>query len=235
MYRNFRHAVALIGLLTSFALAQPQKEAGSSVAPIYSLPEDGTWAEYRFLSGDGKQGTMRTSSVGSKLVDNRPHRWIEFKMIGKGFKSRFGKFLIDEAAFQKTGPLATHVAVGYYRQGDKGPVLALKGKAIDDYFTMGIGGKLKRIQTTRVTTPAGVFDAEEFVASGKTPNGDPLEYRCWLSSKLPFGLAKFEVFRVQDGKKILAFRAEITRTGKDARSEVDHTAANLPQPGRPMP
>lgn len=235
------HKVSTIALLVGLMALTAQSaepEAPARVAPIYALPKDGVWVEFDFEYLDVRnkehKGKMQVGSVGQeKSKTSIPCRWIEIKMAGKTFETRWGKLLVSETVFTQGQTLEDSVAEAYHQEGVDGKVLSMSGNQISDYFTMGIRGELKLVKQEELETKLGKLTTKRVMASGagkQRPNRtkdveDPvhrtLEYRAWLTNEVPFGVARFEVWgRVGDEAPRKVFWAEAVKTGTGAKSEM---------------
>lgn len=231
--------IVLVSAMAGLTVQSAEPQPPARVAPIYSIPKDGTWIEYDFqyldIRNKEHKGKMRTSSVGQKRSkEGVLCRWIEIKMEGNTFDTRWGKLLISENVFTQGQTLEDSVAEAYHQEGVEGRLLNMSGSQISDYFTMGIRGELRVVKQEDIETKLGKFASKRVLASGKgkqRPNRaredvDPvqrdLEYRAWLTSDIPFGVARFEVWgRVGDEPVRLLFQAEATKIGSGAKSEIN--------------
>lgn len=237
---RYSYAVIALILATSSAVyAEPKQNVPTKVAPLYSLPPDGTWVELDFKSqnrrGTDVKGVLRLSSVGQKQTADGPVRWIEVKMSGADIVTRYGKMLVREKAFTEGQSLEDNVLEAYHQENIRGPIKRMTGSEINDYFTMGIRGELKQIkEKEEVTTKFGSLTCRYVEGNGRgrlrparlaqTEKAieRSLEYRAWLTNQIPFGIARFEVWaKVGTDSAWLAFAAEAARRGTGAKSEVD--------------
>lgn len=233
-----RLATLLAAVLTAVNV-QAEPEGAARVAPIYALPKDGVWLDFDFLYLDVRnkehKGKMRISSVGNRRnKDGVLCRWIEIKMEGNAFESRWGKFLVAENVFSQAGQnVENGVVEAYHQEGEGGRILSMSGSQIHDYFTMGVRGELKTVKQEVIETKLGKFDARKVVANGRgkqRPNRSEeanavhreLEYRAWLAQDNAFGVVRFEVWgRVNNDPAHMVFQAEATRMGTGAKSEIN--------------
>lgn len=204
--------------------AAPAAAVASRVAPIYSLPKDGTWVEYDFTYKDRFlkpfPGVMRIGSVGRQETPSGPGRWVEVKLQSSALATRIGKFLVLEKAFAAGGKLEDYIQEAFHQEGGTGAsfVRKISGKQVYDYFTMGVSGQLFEGETGKaVQTRLGKFTTRTVSSSGlgklrsakslvddKAPAGGEadaplmnehgLEYRAWLTNEAPFGIARFEIW-----------------------------------------
>lgn len=220
--------------------AEPEPLPPARVAPIYALPSDGVWVDYDFqyldIRNKEHKGKMRISSVGYKRSkEGLLCRWIEIKMQGSTFETRWGKFLVAETVFGQGKSLEDSVKEAYHQEGVEGRIMNMSGTQISDYFTMGIRGDLRVVKQEPIETKLGKFDARKVVASGKgrqRPNRSDeadsvqreLEYRAWLTNDKLFGVVRFEVWgRVGDDPARIVFQAEATKAGSGAKSEMNES------------
>jgi hypothetical protein len=236
---------AVLTLAVVVAGAVPA-QAQTKVAPFYSLPEDGVWVEFNFKCKDRQnhtiQGTMRISSVGQLEISGISYRWVEIKMHESATLTRYGKLLVAEEALLAGQPLEGAVIEAYHKEGKNGPVARFSGKQMNTYLTMGVAGQHEVVSdSASAETGLGVFTCKYVTATGKVPQklqagkvqadkqrlaGDAsLQYRAWLTSSVPFGLAKFEVWAYPGAGQpaVELFSAVATSTGEGAKSEVDVT------------
>jgi uncharacterized repeat protein (TIGR01451 family) len=246
-----RYLLVLLGLLTLAGInlgqsPSPDREKSSpTVAPIYSLPEDGAWVDYKFSSLDRRanklEGTMRISSVGRTPAKDQMCRWIEIKIDSPLTVTRFGKMLLAEEPFKAGLPLKNQIAEAYHQEGVKGWVKSAVGDEILSYFTMGVHGDLhERKDREPIETKLGKFTcrvvstednprpgSEGAPSPEKKPGGDGrnLEYRAWLTDEVPFGWARLQIWGKLNDDLRLLFSAEASGKGTGAKSEVEHAKA----------
>lgn len=231
-------ACAALAVLTAQS-AEP--EAPARVAPIYALPKDGTFVDYDFqyldIRGKEHKGKMRIASVGQRRSkEGVLCRWVEIKMEGSTFESRWGKLLVAETVFTGGQSLEESVAEAYHQEGSDGRILNMSGNQISDYFTMGIRGDLRLLKQEEIETKLGKFSTKRVLAKGKgrqRPNRvqedvelvqRDLEYRAWLTNDIPFGVARLEIWgRVGDDPARRLFYAEAAKVGSGAKSELNET------------
>jgi hypothetical protein len=206
------------------------------VAPLYTLPADGTWVEYEWKAEgpDGKAlaGTLRISSVGRKEVYGGAHRWVELtkeSRDGDAVRSRSRKLLIAEKALRDGWALDKSVQTVFEREGRDGVVTRLSSKRTGEFLGMGFDASdaaLKEVRAEeKVETALGTFVTRHVSARTEASNRT-LEYHGWLTTKVPYGWAKCEVHeRVGVGRPHLVFSAVAARSGRDAKSIVDETKA----------
>jgi hypothetical protein len=225
-----------LGLVLAVLVVVPGRCAAQPrCGPLYSLPADGTWVEYVWQATlpDGREqmGTLRISSVGSRQVQGVRHRWVEIKKAtrqGAETRVQLRNLLVAEKAFADSQSLQGNVAEVFAQDDLKGPVTRLTTSRLEEFISLGIEGPGAILKTVgdeeELATGLGKFPARHVSAQGK--RGDrTLEYHGWLTGKVPFGWAKFEI-RERSGKKPESvFRAVATRSGADARSEVSETRA----------
>lgn len=236
-----RWSILLLAALTAVNVQSAEPAAPAHVAPIYALPKDGVWLDFDFqyldIRNKEHKGKMRISSVGHKRnKDGVLCRWIEIKMEGSTFETRWGKFLVAENVFNQPGQnVESGVVEVYHQEGQDGRISNMSGSQISDYFTMGVRGELKAVKQEFIETKLGKFDAKKVVASGRgtqRPNRSEeassvqrdLEYRAWLAQDSAFGLVRFEVWgRAGDNPAHIVFQAEATRMGSGAKSEINES------------
>ncbi len=206
--------------------------AQTQLAPLYSLPKDGTWVEYdwKLMGLDKKEqtGVLRISSVGTRDIMGVPHRWVEIKLESRqGEKTRrLRKLLVAEDVFAKGQSLSGSVVLGF-DQGSAGDAVArLSVKRLSDFFGMGISGPntdLKESQDKEeVKTALGKFVARH-VSAGGDGAGRAFAYHGWLTQDVPFGWVKFEIHERPGDATRIVFTAIAARRGQGAQSELDES------------
>jgi hypothetical protein len=216
----------IVPLLPAWSWAQPP----SRVAPLYSLPAAGTWVEYAWRAsgpnGRDRTGTLRISFIGEKEVQGVTCCWIELErrsQVGGKTRSWVRKVLVDRAAVQAGDPLGGHIREGYERRGEAGaPVTRLSSRQLDDFFGLGFEGLdagLKLVGDEEVVqTGLGRLAARQVTATGHV-QGRLLEYRAWLTDRIPFGWAQFAVRATRSERPAHAlFTIRAERSGTNARS-----------------
>lgn len=200
-------------------------------APIYSLPDDGSWVEYDWTAAgpDGKdiKGLLRISCVGTKTSDGVKSRWVEVrKEYRRGDKTRreYRKFLVPVKAFADAPTLRRHVTSVIGQDDDKAP-FGLKPEGRRAFLELGLtedDAALKEVRAREmVEVPLGKYEARHVRARGKAGER-VLEYQGWLSVDVPFGCARYEILETSgDGPAKRIFTATAARTGRGARPEVD--------------
>ena len=204
-------------------------------APIYTLPEDGSWVEYDWIAAgaDGKQikGLLRISCVGRKTSEGVECRWVEIRKeyrAGDQTQREYRKFLIPEKAFAAAPTLRDQVRT-VIGQDDSAAPLLLSASRTRDFLNMGFDAPeavLKEVRArVKVTTPLGKYEARQVTA--RSQSGERLrEYEGWLTADVPFGWARFEVREgPRDGPGQTVFTATAVRSGKGAKAEVNEALA----------
>ncbi|HEX5269021.1 MAG TPA: hypothetical protein VFW33_00975 [Gemmataceae bacterium] len=226
--RHFSLTVCLWLLLPAGGLSQTR------VAPLYSLPADGSWVEYEWkLVEPGKPdraGLLRISLVGGKEVDGVAHCWVELakeSRDGDRVDRQVRKLLIKRKALEEGLPLEGNVAAGYRKAGRDGAVERLAGRGLTDLLGMGFEGSGAVPREVRaaekVETKLGDYSARHVAARVDAPRR--LSYDGWLTGEVPFGWAKIEV-REWVGEKVRRTCVVTAKTsGRDARSELDESKA----------
>lgn len=259
MFRKILWSLVLLTLVVSGVRSEPTEPADDlspRVAPIYALPNDGSWVEFAITYRDRQDrefnGKMWISSVGQgKNKEGDPSRWVEIKIQGEPFEIRYGKMLVTEKAFTKGHALEESVSDAFHQEGVKGPILRMTRKQITEYFSMGVRGELEFVKDVEVKTKLGNFKCRQMLANGKgrqrpakTQKGEDqkedndkgkvppaeqrdLEYRAWLADDVPFGVVRFEVWaKTKDAPPRMVYSAEVIRRGEGAKSEVDERNAS---------
>ena len=102
---------------------------------------------------------------------------------------------------------------------------SVTGKARLDFLGMAVHeGALRELsRSEEVASKLGWYRARHLGTKGSGPGRF---YHGWLTDKVPFGWARFEVRAVEErGGEHTLFRAAVTRTGDGAVSEVDESKA----------
>jgi hypothetical protein len=217
-----RNSLALAVPL-ALALAGPAA-AQQHPAPLYRLPDVGTWVEYEWQGtgpdGEKQSGRLRLSCVGDQEVAGVPHGWVEVRneqRRGERDEQRLRKLLLPTRA------PADGAARAYERRAPGGAVTKLSDEQVREFLALGFAQPppvLKVVaQEEAVPTKLGRFSARHVTAAG-TVNGRKLTYHGWLTERVPFGCARFEM---RDETGAVVFRADPVRSGRDARSELDES------------
>jgi hypothetical protein len=231
--RTVRRAGLFLAVLLLPAVARPQ--APSGVAPLYALPAEGTWVEYAWKATSQEAGetagTLRISFVGHKDVQAVPYCWIELKResVERGRTRRWvRKLLVARHALRAGLPLRGHVLEGYDRQGKAGArVTRLSGERLHDFLGLGfpeLDAGLKVVGDKETAeTRLGKFVARHVSAASKV-RGRALEYHAWLTDRVPFGWARFEVREHLPARAVrTVFVIAAQRSGTGAPSELDES------------
>ena len=218
-------------LVLALIVGSPAPSAAQSwAAPLYALPEDGTWVEFDWKASPEKakppSGVLRISSVGRKEVKGEPHRWVEIKLEtkeGDRASRRVRKILVAEKAFARGKPLPECVTEAYEQRDGNLPE-RLPAPRVHDFLTMSLGKQdvvLKEVKAKAETESGlGKFSTRHVSAVGRR------EYLGWLTPEVPFGWAKFEIReRPEQGPVRVIFSAAAARTGTGAKKEVDESKA----------
>ncbi len=216
-------------------LLGPGRSAGQArVAPVYGLPAEGAWVEYEWRAdrpgGRPLKGTLRVSFVGQEDVRGAPHCWIELKKEfedgGRG-RRQLRKLLIARKALEQGEVTVQHVARAYRQDGPNEPVTSLSGPGLQALLDLGFGPEapLKVFRDREeVETGLGHFTARHVWAAGKG-KARAREYHGWLTGRVPFGWARFEVREAAGaGPARCVFQAVARKSGRGARSEAPNNA-----------
>jgi hypothetical protein len=224
----------LVVVLLVLAACSGWSRAQSRPAPFYSLPADGTWVEYEWKQGTPEnkeeRGTLRISSVGAKEVKGARCRWVEIKVeirAGEETKWQRRKLLVAEKAFADGKPLADCLLECFHQDDGNRAVVRLSGKRLDEFLGLGLGGAatLREVQAKEeVASKLGKYAARHVSATGKAGEVTR-EYHAWVTKEVPFGIARVEVRAKGGSGPERAFTAVATQNGRDAKSEVDESAA----------
>jgi hypothetical protein len=222
-------------LVLSLGLALSHRsQAQTRPAPLYSLPKLGTWVEYEWKAtrqvGKEETGTLRISFVGQQKVRGSSHVWIEIKKESgeKGRTRRqVRKLLVAEKAFADGQAFHDHIAAAYEQADASGPVTRLSNDRMEKFLGLYLDEGKAALKTQRekekIKVPLGEYVTRRVSAEGKT-EGRLLEYVGWLTDRVPFGWARFEIHeKAESGPSRTIFTASAVRSGKKAISEVDQT------------
>jgi hypothetical protein len=210
----------------------PAASADDKPSPFYALPEDGAWLEYEWTLTKAnratERGTLRLSSVGVTDVGGVRCRWLEIRVeAGSGERTHVQcrKLLVAEKAFTNGQPLENCVLDCFHRE-DGQEVIRLPRNRTAAFLRLNLSGDLTLREINareEVTTGLGKRTARHVTAGGKDGSGTQ-EYHAWLSNDVPFGVVKFEIHEWNDpNPPRVLFTAAAKRSGKGAKSEVDHT------------
>jgi hypothetical protein len=223
----------LLFTLLFMAICPGWARAQNRVAPFYALPVDGTWVEFewRLTTADKEEkGTLRINSVGGKEVGGNRYRWVEIKTetrAGDKKQSQHRKLLVAENAFRAGQPLAECVSECYHQDGASRTVTRLSGRRLHDFLSLGLGEgvSFREVQAKEeVVTKLGKYLARHVSATGLVGEVSR-EYHAWLTSEVPFGIAKLTVHEKGSKGAERAFAAVATQSGRGAKSEVDESRA----------
>jgi hypothetical protein len=217
------------------APAWPQ--TASHAAPFYALPTAGTWVEYGWTAIEQENqlrtGSLRISCVGDTKVRGTPCCWVEIRRESgdAGWLKRWvRKALVSRKALAEGDPLPGHVLECYEREG--GPeslVRRLTRSRLEAFLRLGFESADAALTVSgakqAVETGLGKFVARHVWAGGKV-RGRGLEYHAWLTDRVPFGWARFEI-RERSARRParLVFTVTAQRSGMGAASELDESAA----------
>ena len=213
---------------------------------IYQLSEDGAWVRFE-IKGEGinsdstvsvtVDGTQTLRSVGKKMVDNQPCRWIElesqlmFTRTG-GQTQKFTeiiKLLIPEKALAKGKDPRDHVLKAYKgASADKLQELNLKGagareiQSMDEFFHAPFPLK----ETTKLPAAAIKINKKNWECEGVRgeSKSDKVIFRTEtrFHKQAPFGIVtyKYEKERRGNGKfqGMRTMEWKLVESGKDAKS-----------------
>ncbi len=222
-------------MLAVFVVGLGPAGAQTQLAPLYSLPKDGTWVEYEWTAtGPDKkeqQGTLRISSVGGNEVQGAPHRWVEVKKVTTqdNQKCRFRKLLVAEKDLLGGRPLHDSVVLGFDRGDSPDSVTRLSAGRLSDFLSMGFKGPAATFRDVQdreyVSAGLGKFLTSHVSARGQAGHRI-LEYHGWLTDEVAFGWVKFQI-REQKGAapSQIVFTAVAIRSGQGATSDLDESKA----------
>jgi hypothetical protein len=223
----------LMPILFVFACLPAYVGAEGYPAPLYSLSPDGTRVEYKWTAisrGEAKlSGTLRISSVGRKVVNGVPCRWVELcreTLLGDRTARHVRKALIREDAIGRHQPFADAV-VDCLDMAPDGSVTKLSAPRTRDFLGLGIHGLTAELKDVadkeEVETKLGRFVTRHVSARG----GDgarTLIYHAWLTDRVPFGWAKLEVQEIVGSEPARTiFNATAVKTAIDTKPELDET------------
>ena len=213
-----------LGLLLCLVSRSPAQQRP---APVYALPANGVWVEYRFesLSKDGKKdlGTLRISSVGLTTINEKAHRWLEFSLEIPKAKRKLRKLLVLEAGSTQTS-WTDRIVEGYSSEGPGESVNMMSRASLRSFMSMGSFDQTLQEQKgdVSVVTGLGELNCRYVISRGS----GSLEYRGWLVSGVPFGWAKFEIVEhTNENLPRVVFRATAHKSGAGAKSELDEAKA----------
>ncbi len=211
---------------------------------IYQLPEDGTWVRFEIkgegIKSDGTvsvtiDGTQTLRSVGKKMVDKQPCRWIEleselnFAPTGGGTQkfSELIKLLIPEKDLAQGKDPRDHVLKAYKgTSAENLQELDLKGagkreiESLDEIFHAPL------TKITKLPAATVKIDKKNWACKGLQGENksDKVIFRTEtrLHKEAPFGVVtyKYEKERRTNGKFQMKRTMEwkLVESGKDAKS-----------------
>ncbi len=217
---------------------------------IVQLPKDGAWATFdmhqvkslvdRYTGGtliedSSSDCSLRVSSVGQAVVEGKPCRWVEFKILetldGK-MQSIIFKALIPEEHLKRGGDPEVHIVRGWAKAYDK-PIVPIKDV---DKGPLGLllSGPLqdsKKLDSKVIDCKAGKLNCDGL--SGTTAWKDQAgrkfqtTHEIRLHDKSPFGVAFWDSRTEMDDQVAARMTIKMTSTfsesGTNAKSELpDH-------------
>lgn len=223
---------ALLTLIANRALA-----GGFS----YPLPADGKWVKYKvtmkmFAPMDfSSEGTQVIRSVGRKIVDGRPCRWIESELrIGRQY--HLYKVLVHEKDFGKN--LLSKVEDGWSLTKKDGTPRRIKKNTNMSVFTImwraPFGTPAAEVTKLRVgktiTCKQGKLKCEQGSQASFVHQSDisigTIKFRAWKHQRVPFAFAAYQIdIQQKPGKKAvnrvnvsITFASDVSEFGSNAKS-----------------
>jgi hypothetical protein len=215
------------------------------------LPDDGAWAQYYCTvnfetPGPKETATVTLRSVGRRMVDEKPQRWIEleFNVQPREGAAKIGpdrrtimKFSVAEDNFGPGKQVLKGVQEVWAKRGDK-PVIHVEGEAgIHFQLAFFFAGPLEKVEKLTekksVAWRAGMLECRQ--VKGQMILPDPqgrdavvkterlLKRRLAFNDKVPFGVAEMatEVILRTDEGDVRTFNTillSLTDMGTDAKS-----------------
>ncbi len=201
-------------------------------ALIQNLPPDGSWVSFQVhlqVDGDRTQPIWSIRSVGKKVVDGEPCRWIELHSREDDKTIILIKLLVAEKEFGVGKNPLENAKTVWIQFGDKGKPDEISNIAERDApLAVILAGPTadvkKREKKETIPWQNGNFDSD--VYEGKSSqelfgNKFELAHTVWKHSDVPFGItAMKQGIKVQLGNKSIAGSIDMTlkEFGKDAKS-----------------
>ena len=228
-------------LIVAVAVGLGADEAKAGDVALYSLPEDGAWAEYEVEFGGSRgemrityPGVCRIASVGRISVDGKACRWVEVALeinppMGRklGDVNRaVGKLLIPEEELARGQSVLDHVIRGWMKQGERDPIeLRLSKLASIHPVLPGPLANAKELEAETVETPVGELECRGVAGRAAWSEGDvkfegDVDLR--FNDKVPFGIVASSV-RVTSSREpgaVMTWRLKVKRVGTEAVSEM---------------
>jgi hypothetical protein len=207
--------------------------AAHADALVQALPADGSWVQYHVNIKDDnveRPCTWNIKSVGKKMVEDVPCRWIELHGKADDLNVVF-KLLIPEKEFGKgKNPLANAKKV-WFKRGEEVPPKEISGIAeVDPIFAMILEGPTAEIKKRDKNEPikwqSGEFDSEVYDGQNRQEFfGNKLEFThtIWKHADVPFGVtAMKQLMILKVGAEPVTASIDMTLKdlGKDAKSEL---------------
>jgi hypothetical protein len=200
-------------------------------ALVQDLPPDGSWITYHVTMKVGAQEVQpiwTVRSVGTKIVDNEPCRWIEMQSLDQDQSTVF-KLQIPEKEFGKgKNPFGNAKKVWF-----KGPN-ATDAKEFNSLAEIDLPLSIilqgpttdvkKRDQKEPVKWQSGQFDSDVFEGLNSTElfgNKFELSHIVWKHADVPFGVAAMkQTMKLKLGTETQNASLDMTlkEFGKDAKT-----------------
>ncbi len=203
-------------------------------ALIQTLPPDGSWVSFQVnLKVDGQETRPIWSirSVGKKVVDGDPCRWIELHSSVDGKIKQLVKALVAEKEFGAgKNPLGkartVWIQFGEGKEADEISSLAERDPALAAILEGPTANVQKREKKETIPWQNGNFECD--VYDGKSSQdifGNKLElaHTVWKHADIPFGIAAMKQgIKLQIGNQTTTGSIEMTlkEFGKDAKSSL---------------
>lgn len=213
----------------------------ASIAPavfgeslVQSLPEDGTWTQYRVIitrnGVEDPEYEWTVRSVGRQQIGGVDHCWIELQSKQNGANVVLFKALIPEAEF---GPQKNPVAAAkkIWVKFDVQPAREIESVAsVDPMLALILEGPVADLKTAEAKEPLDYPDGKLdcTVQTGTHESNVAgfairLKHRVLKSDKVPFAVAAMtQDFAADfgDNKQAGKVSAMLMKFGKDAKSEL---------------
>lgn len=179
-------------------------QATSALAdPLFqTLPEDGVGVKFHVnmvLNGKENIRTWQIRSVGKRLHEGKPARWIE--LHGEAYDATPVKFklLIPESEFGRGRNPLSKATLAWRKVRDKAPEQLEDFKNADVFFNTllsGPGKDVHKLDTKKqIGWLKGNFDCEVVEGSARLSLGTfdlTVNHRCFYDEKAPFGFVGTE-------------------------------------------
>lgn len=201
-------------------------------ALIQTLPSDGSWVSFQatIKSGDQEEKSLWTvRSVGKKVVDNEPCRWIEFQARDEN-KTIVFKLLIAEKEFGVGKNPVRKAKLVWSRILDDEPRQVASMAEADPVLAIVLDGPTadvkKREKKEAIQWQNGAFESDVFEGKNSQElfgNKVELLHTVWKHPDVPFGITamkqSFEL-KIGDDRRLNSLDMTLKEFGNGAKSDL---------------